>query len=74
MTDELLIQRLSNLYRFLEDEGWYTKANTAAYASARLQELLDLYNEQTNQLDSARHSITVLETRVAKLLARNTND
>lgn len=74
MTDELLIQRLSNLYRFLEEEGWYTKANTAASASARLQELSDLYNEQTNQLDSARHSITVLETRVAKLLARNTND
>lgn len=74
MTDEILIQRLTNLYRFLEDEGWYTKANTAASASARLTELLDLYNEQANQLDSARHSITVLENMVAALLVRKTND
>lgn len=39
MTDTELLARLDNLYSMLEEEGYYTKANTAAAAAARIREL-----------------------------------
>jgi hypothetical protein len=38
MSDDL-VKRLDNLWSMLEDEGFYTKANTAILASNRIEEL-----------------------------------
>lgn len=40
MTDEQLISRLHNFYDMLEEEGFYTKANTASHAADRLEALV----------------------------------
>ena len=38
MSDDL-VKRLDNLWSMLEDEGFYTKANTAILAANRIEEL-----------------------------------
>ena len=38
MSDDL-VKRLDNLWSMLEDEGFYTKANTAILAKDRIEEL-----------------------------------
>jgi hypothetical protein len=38
MSDDL-VKRLDNLWSMLEDEGFYTKANTAILAADRIEEL-----------------------------------
>lgn len=40
MTDEELIARLHNLYTMLEEDGYYTKANTVAYTTDRIESLV----------------------------------
>jgi hypothetical protein len=36
---DYLVKRLDNLWSMLEDEGFYTKANTAILAKDRIEEL-----------------------------------
>lgn len=60
MIDEELILRLNSLYCMLEEEGHYTKANTADFAATRIktlikreQQLWDLLEEIDAQIDLA---------------------
>jgi hypothetical protein len=39
MSDDDLMKRLDNLWKMLEDEGYYTKANTVMLAKQRIEEL-----------------------------------
>ena len=34
-----ILERLENLYHFLNEEGWYTKANTAYLAIEEIKKL-----------------------------------
>lgn len=43
--DKVLLQRLDNLYAMLEDEGWYTKANTVWLAKQRILEAIEREKE-----------------------------
>jgi len=61
LTDEELIARLDNLYNMLEEEGNYTKANTAAFAKDRIEQLIATNEALTAERDmwitQAKHAI-----------------
>ena len=62
MSDEELIARLRD---------WPYQGETMANAAAdRIEALVKERDEATNQLDSARHSVDVLEKRVAHFMSR----
>ena len=63
MTDEELIARL---------RGGGIISNSARIAADRVEALVRERDEATNQLDSARHSVDVLEKRVEALVERLT--
>ena len=65
MTDADLVSRLNNLYAMLEQEGYYTKANTAAYAVDRIHSLND---DVTLLLGKINDEITRREEAELKLL------
>lgn len=49
MTDMDIKQRLDNLWAFLNEEGWYTKANTAYLAKEEIENLEKRSQEQSLQ-------------------------
>jgi chromosome segregation ATPase len=86
MTDEDLIVDLNRLFWLLEEDRQYlARANTARLAARRIEaqaaeierlrvdlaKAVEERDEALNQLDSARHSVDVLEKRVAKLMGAN---
>lgn len=58
MTDEDLIARLNNLFWMLEEGGHYTKANTARFASDRIEaqaaEIERLWGELAKAVEALR--------------------
>lgn len=66
MTDEELIARLNTVYALLEDEGYYTKANTVDYAATRIIKLLE---EKDVHLSTLEHMGMAVE-RMQKTEAR----
>jgi hypothetical protein len=78
MSDDL-VKRLDNCWAMLEDEGFYTKANTVMLAKQRLEKLEaglkklvstnEILLEQWDRCDSAtfRQSMEVLRTDLLEL-------
>ena len=72
MSDDL-VKRLRDTPNWKRETFWDYKSATSVYdpapfeaAEARIEELEAERDEALNQLDSARHSVNVLEKRVAK--------
>lgn len=61
MKDEVLENRLNNLWRMLEDEGNYAKANTVTLAVEyidKLETALELYERERNRFKHAKPEMT----------------
>jgi chromosome segregation ATPase len=69
MTDEELITRLRSACFLAFDDGT-NDYGTAPNAADRIEALVRERDEALNQLDSARHSVDVLEKRVAHFTSR----
>ena len=70
MTDEELIERLRDLAtKMFQSGNWGCDLDTTKVAADRIEELVKERDEAINQLGSARHSVDVLERRVAHFMS-----
>jgi BMFP domain-containing protein YqiC len=65
MSDDL-VKRLDNLWSMLEDEGFYTKANTSILAANRIEELEAKLAKSDGEKQLLLGRIEELEAKLAK--------
>jgi hypothetical protein len=77
MSDDL-VKRLDNLWSMLEDEGFYTKANTAILAANRIEELeaklakaVEALVQMVGKKDYADDPWGIARTTLAELKGQN---
>ena len=67
-TDEeldALVERLDNLFAMLEEEGFYTKANTADFARKAITTIRSQLAEANTRADRAEQRVATLEAALA---------